>query len=207
MAQGLTLLTGTALLAATLALAGCDAPGFTSKAKSPAPAPQPPVGQASTTSAGVGSKEASAAPLQTPAIYTSNLTVSDVIAQACGIGPQQGAEAKPGASQGVTPSFDYDSAALADSDRKMLGELAKCLTEGALKGKSVALIGRADPRGESEYNMTLGESRANAVHRYLIDLGVGKDRLRSTSRGEMDATGTNEEGWAHDRRVDIELAL
>jgi peptidoglycan-associated lipoprotein len=55
--------------------------------------------------------------------------------------------------------------------------------------------------------MTLGGSRAEAVQRYLVDLGVGKDRMRATSRGEMDATGTDEHGWAQDRRVDIELVL
>jgi peptidoglycan-associated lipoprotein len=197
------------LLVSTL-LAGCDAPGFTSKPKTPAQASQQPTGEAATTSAGVGPQDTSATPLQTPAIYTSNLTVSDVIAEACGIQPQQGMTTKPpkpGETRGVAPSFDFDSAALAESDRKMLGDVAKCLTEGPLKGKSITLIGRADPRGEAEYNMTLGESRANTVHRYLVDLGVSRDRARPTSRGEMDATGTNEEGWARDRRVDIELAL
>ena len=53
--------------------------------------------------------------------------------------------------------------------------------------------------------MTLGESRASSVHRYMVDLGVGKERMTATSRGEMDATGTDEEGWRKDRRVDIEL--
>jgi peptidoglycan-associated lipoprotein len=137
---------------------------------------------------------------QTPAVFTPGLSVSDVIAQKCGITPQ-----KPGRS--VTPSFDYDSAMLGEADRQVLAEVAKCLAEGALKGKSVVLIGRADARGEPEYNMTLGESRANTVHRYMVDLGIARDRMRATSRGEMDAVGTNEEGWAQDRRVDIELAL
>jgi peptidoglycan-associated lipoprotein len=182
----------------TLALLGCDTPGFKSKAKSPneVAAPQVPAGQTTTTSAtglSPGGK-------QSPAVYTPGLTVSDLIAQACGIKPRA-------VGQSVTPSFDYDSAALAESDRQMLGEVAKCLTEGALKGKAVTLIGRADARGEPEYNLTLGESRANTVQRYMVDLGVGKDRMRPTSRGEMDAVGTTEEGWAHDRRVDIELVL
>lgn len=187
-------------LAGTAALAGCDAPGFTSKTKSAADAAKPGAnlsapGQTTTTAAplpGGGAGDA-----QSPFIYTAGLSVSDRIAQACGLAPRTP----------VMPSFDYDSAALADSDRQILGDVAKCLTEGALKGKSVTLIGRADARGEPEYNMTLGESRANTVNRYLVDLGVGKDRMRTTSRGEMDATGTNEDGWANDRRVDIELAL
>ena len=187
---------------ATLALAtGCDAPGFKSKtAQSPTQQAQQPsaaVGQATTTSAGVP-RGASPDIAQVPAVYTPGLSLSDVIAQACGIQPRGKTSA---------PSFEYDSAALAESDRQMLGDLAKCLSEGALKGKGVVLIGRADARGEAEYNMTLGESRADAVHRYLVDLGVGRERMRATSRGEMDATGSNEEGYANDRRVDIELAL
>jgi peptidoglycan-associated lipoprotein len=192
-----SLLLLTALLS-TLALAGCDSPGFTSKgAKSPAKPAQAAVGQTTTTAAGLPKSMDGDPSAQTPAVFTPGLSVSDLIAQACGIAPRQGK---------VTPSFEYDSAALGESDRQMLGEVAKCLTEGALKGKGVALIGRADARGEPEYNMTLGGSRSDAVQRYLVDLGVGKAKLSATSRGEMDATGTNEEGWANDRRVDIELA-
>jgi peptidoglycan-associated lipoprotein len=179
-----------------VALVGCDAPGLTSKAKSPTQtAQQPaPAGQATTTSAAV---QPTAPGPQSPAVFTPSLSVSDLIAQACGIAPR----GKAG------PSFEYDSAALAEADRQMLAEVAKCLSEGALKGKSVVLIGRADARGEPEYNMTLGESRADAVHRYLVDLGVSRGQMRATSRGEIDASGTNEDGWAKDRRVDIELAL
>lgn len=181
----------------TLALVACDAPGITSKAKAPSSqAAQPPVGQATTTSA--RTSQAKPTGPQTPTVFTPGLSVSDVIAQACGLTPR---------GKAVTPSFEYDSAALAEEDRAMLGEVARCLSEGALKGKDVVLIGRADARGEPEYNMTLGHSRADAVHRYLVDLGVGRDQLRATSRGEMDANGTDEDGWANDRRVDIELAL
>jgi peptidoglycan-associated lipoprotein len=186
-----------AAFAATLALTGCDTPGFKGKAKTPNQvASQQPVGQTTTTSAGIA--PASPPIAQVPAVFTPGLSVSDLIAKECGIAPR---------GKSVAPSFEYDSAALAELDRQMLAEVAKCLSEGALKGKGVVLIGRADARGEPEYNMTLGESRADAVHRYLVDLGVGKDRLRATSRGEMDAVGMNEEGWANDRRVDIELAL
>jgi peptidoglycan-associated lipoprotein len=174
-------------------LAGCDSPGFSRRAKAPV-SPGAPVGQATTTSAGVPPNGGATG----SAVTTPALSVSDRIAQACGIAPRNGAA--------VTPSFEYDSAALGDADRAMLAEVAKCLTEGALKGKSVTLIGRADARGEPEYNMTLGESRANTVHRYMVDLGVGKDRMRATSRGEIDAEGKDEAGYAHDRRVDIDLA-
>jgi peptidoglycan-associated lipoprotein len=189
-------------LAISLALSstfmlGCDAPGFTTKAKAAHEAAKPPpVGTATTTSAD-GIRRAGEATAQTPSVFTPGLSVSDAIAQACGIAPRSGAA--------VTPNFEYDSAALADEDRKMLADVARCLTVGALKGRAVTLIGRADARGEPEYNMTLGESRANAVQRYMVDLGVNKDAMHVTSRGEMDAVGANEEGWARDRRVDIEL--
>ncbi|MBX3264517.1 MAG: OmpA family protein [Labilithrix sp.] len=180
----------------SLALVGCDAPGFTSKAKSPNQQAAAPAGKATTTSANVPPRAAPTS--QAPAVFTPGLSVSDVIAQACGIKPR---------GKDVTPSFEYDSAALAEDDREMLAEIAKCLSEGALKGKNVVLVGRTDARGEPEYNLTLGESRADAVHRYLVDLGVGRGQMRATSRGEIDASGTDEDGWAHDRRVDIELAL
>ncbi|MBX3230171.1 MAG: OmpA family protein [Labilithrix sp.] len=184
------------------ALAGCDAPGLTSKnAKAPnAVAKSGPVGTTQLTGATMAKPAAALPAVQTPTVFSPGLSVSDVVARECGIQPRE-------ASNQTVPTFDFDSTALAPADRDMLAEVAKCLTEGALKDKNVALIGRTDARGEPEYNMGLGDSRASAVQRYLVDLGVGKDRLRATSRGEIDATGTDEEGWAHDRRVDIELAL
>jgi peptidoglycan-associated lipoprotein len=189
-------------LVAAVALVGCDAPGFTSKARSPNDRAKQPVGETTTTSASPIKQwtDANGDEPQRPTIHTPGLSVSDRIAQACGIAPRA-------ADKNVTPTFEYDSAALGEKDREMLAEIARCLTTGPLKGRAVTLIGRADARGEPEYNMTLGESRASAVHRYLVDLGVGRDHMRVTSRGEMDATGTDEEGWARDRRVDIELVL
>jgi peptidoglycan-associated lipoprotein len=134
------------------------------------------------------------APTAASPVETPNLHVSDEIARACNL-PQQE----------YTPSFEYDSAQIGDADRVVLAAIAKCVSEGPLKGRGLALTGRADPRGEDEYNMSLGESRADSVRRYLHDMGVKQDRLRATSRGELDATGTDEAGWARDRRVDIDL--
>jgi len=104
------------------------------------------------------------------------------------------------------PKFDYDSEALTPGEKTVLEAIAKCLTTGPLKGRSVDLVGRADPRGETEYNMTLGAKRARSVHNFLGGLGVPNDKLRDTSRGELDATGTDEVGWRKDRRVDVRLA-
>jgi peptidoglycan-associated lipoprotein len=103
------------------------------------------------------------------------------------------------------PKFDYDSSNLSSQERDILAQVAKCLTTGALAGKNVKLTGRADPRGEQEYNMNLGEHRATSVRKYLVSLGVQDGRMSETSRGALDATGTNEAGWQTDRRVDIAL--
>jgi peptidoglycan-associated lipoprotein len=103
------------------------------------------------------------------------------------------------------PKFDFDQAELTADDRAIVTQVAKCMIDGALKGKSVRLTGRADPRGEQEYNMTLGAHRANAVREVMAQVGVDKGRMSLTSRGALDALGTDEESYRLDRRVDIEL--
>lgn len=103
------------------------------------------------------------------------------------------------------PKFDYDEAALLPQDRDVLEQVAKCVTTGPLKGRKLALVGRADPRGETEYNMVLGDHRADAVHIYLARLGVGTNAMSKTSRGELDADGNDDDSWQRDRRVDIAL--
>ena len=77
---------------------------------------------------------------------------------------------------------------------------------GPLKGRKMQFLGHADPRGGSDYNMTLGQSRADSVKQYVNDHGMDASRTDSSSRGAMDATGTDEPSWARDRRVDILLA-
>ena len=103
------------------------------------------------------------------------------------------------------PKFDYDSDELTTAEKDILSAIAKCLTTGPLKGRSVDLVGRADPRGETEYNMTLGAKRARHVHNFMGGQGVASDKMHDTSRGELDATGTDEAGWRRDRRVDVKL--
>ncbi|MCL2723514.1 MAG: OmpA family protein [Polyangiaceae bacterium] len=104
------------------------------------------------------------------------------------------------------PKFNFDSDELTPNEKNVLEGVAKCLTTGPLKGRAVDLVGRADPRGETEYNMTLGAKRARQVHSYLASLGVDSAKMRETSRGALDATGKDEEGWRKDRRVDVRLS-
>jgi peptidoglycan-associated lipoprotein len=109
------------------------------------------------------------------------------------------------ASGSANPKFDFDKDELTPEDRAVLDQLASCLTSGAAKGKAVSLIGRADPRGTEEYNLGLGSRRASSVSQYLARLGVGQPQLSVTTRGALEATGTDEAGWRQDRRVDVQL--
>jgi peptidoglycan-associated lipoprotein len=125
-----------------------------------------------------------------------NLALSGDIVQLCGI---------KAASMTADPHFDYNTDELTPEDRTVLDQLATCMTTGPLKGKAVSLIGRADPRGTEEYNLGLGSRRATSVSSYLEKLGVGQPQLAVTTRGALDATGTDEAGYAKDRRVDVQL--
>lgn len=128
-----------------------------------------------------------------PAASTrGTVMISEELRRACGI-PDDDAY------------FAFDSAAIESVDITPLDAVAKCFTVGPLKGRSLRLIGHADPRGSSEYNMTLGQSRADSVEGYLGRRGLTRSQIGTTSRGAIDATGTSESGWAHDRRVDVML--
>jgi len=106
-------------------------------------------------------------------------------------------------SQADAPKFDYDSTSLSSDDMHVLEQVVTCLTTGPLKGRSVKLIGRADPRGSDQYNMALGANRANQVEQYLQQHGI--NHVSETSRGAIDASGKDENGWRQDRRVDLVL--
>ncbi len=106
----------------------------------------------------------------------------------------------------AAPKFDYDTSELAPADRDILQQIATCVTTGPLKGKKLELTGRADPRGTEEYNLGLGTRRADSVSSFLQRLGVAQGQLGATTRGALDAAGTDESGWSSDRRVDIKLS-
>jgi peptidoglycan-associated lipoprotein len=122
----------------------------------------------------------------------SNINISEDIKKACGI---TDAEA----------FFAYDSANVRPQDKAVLTKLATCFSTGPLKGRQMRLVGHADPRGDEEYNMTLGNRRADNVKNAIVDAGLAAAQVATTSRGEMDATGTDEASWEKDRRVDVLL--
>jgi peptidoglycan-associated lipoprotein len=172
------------VLAAAFASIGCLGKP---KAKAVPTAPKP--GPAAVTE-----KKAAPAIDQDTAV-TPSLAVSPDILAACGIKVVAKA----------SPTFDTDEDKLTDDDRQILDQIATCLMTGPLKGKTVSLIGRADPRGTEEYNLGLGSRRAHSVHQYLARLGVGAPQLAVTTRGALDATGSDEASWQQDRRVDVQL--
>ena len=127
----------------------------------------------------------------------ASLTVSDEIFRLCHLEAQSDAQA--------APKFAFDESLIKKADALVLDKIAVCLTTGPLAGRHVQLTGRADPRGTEEYNMSLGAKRAHGVSAYLEQQKVQGTHLSETSRGSLDATGTDETTWAQDRRVDIAL--
>jgi peptidoglycan-associated lipoprotein len=123
---------------------------------------------------------------------TATVAIDDAILRACHISSDEA-------------YFAFDSSKLESSDVSPLGSVAKCFTRGELKGHSLKLVGRADPRGDDEYNLVLGQSRADRVGAALSRDGLQRTRMTSTSRGDLDAKGHDESGWMKDRRVDILL--
>ncbi len=100
-----------------------------------------------------------------------------------------------------TVYFAFDSSDLDSSARAALQTAVECYRGQPDPGLSLLLTGAADPRGTEEYNIALGERRAQAVRSYLISLGLDGSRISTTSVGEEMATGTDEAGWARDRNV------
>jgi peptidoglycan-associated lipoprotein len=97
--------------------------------------------------------------------------------------------------------FDLDSYALDDIDRDTLGKHAAWLAR--YPKVNVTIEGHCDERGTREYNLALGERRANAAKNYLASLGVSPDRMRVISYGKErpEATGSDEQSWAQNRRA------
>jgi peptidoglycan-associated lipoprotein len=105
--------------------------------------------------------------------------------------------------RGFSPDiyFDYDESNLSDDTREKLSRNADLLKGNAQL--SVTVEGHADSRGTSEYNLALGERRANAVRDYLSSLGVAANRLRTISYGKERpvCTEETESCWSQNRRA------
>jgi len=96
--------------------------------------------------------------------------------------------------------FDFDKYDIRPRDAEILKENAALLTK--YPKVKIQVEGHCDERGTNEYNLALGERRANAAKKYLLSLGITTDQISSISYGEEKPleTGHNEEAWAKNRR-------
>ena len=99
--------------------------------------------------------------------------------------------------------FDYDRSELTRSAQNTLEANAECIQNKGFS--SVRVEGHADERGSTEYNLALGQRRANSVKKYLVNLGVSGSVLRTISYGEEKpvAGGSGESSWAENRRAEV----
>jgi peptidoglycan-associated lipoprotein len=121
---------------------------------------------------------------------SGTIAISEDIRKACGISD---AEAY----------FAFDSSNVRPNDRQILDKLTNCFSSGPLKGRNMQLVGHADPRGDDDYNLALGGARADSVKKFIVKNGLSESKVLTSSRGEQDATGTDDASWAKDRRVDV----
>lgn len=106
----------------------------------------------------------------------------------------------------ATIYFDFDSSAIRSDARATLQANAGAI-QGTREWRTVVIEGHTDERGTEEYNLALGEQRANATRQYLVDLGVPSSRLQVVSFGESAPAvqGSDESAWRWNRRVEFRV--
>lgn len=97
--------------------------------------------------------------------------------------------------------FDTDRFNIDTQDQIALQSQAQWLAR--YPNKRIIIEGHADERGTREYNLALGERRANSAKNYLASLGVSSNRIQTVSYGKErpDALGSDESAWARNRRA------
>lgn len=105
-----------------------------------------------------------------------------------------------------TIHFDYDKFNIREDDKPLLTKNAQWLNINP--NVKVRIEGYADERGESEYNLALGDKRARSVEKYIEDMGIKKERLATISYGEEHPVdpGHDEGAWAKNRRAEFKIA-
>ena len=99
--------------------------------------------------------------------------------------------------------FDYNDATIRSDSRELLSKVAEALLNSP--GKRLEIEGHCDVRGSTEYNLHLGERRAQAVVRYLVKQGVGTDQVSIISYGEERPVdlGVSEDAHSRNRRAEL----
>lgn len=99
--------------------------------------------------------------------------------------------------------FDFDKSAVKEADKPMVQAHGQYLAEHA--DRKVVVEGNTDERGSSEYNLALGNRRAESVKKMLVLSGAKAGQISTSSFGEEKprASGHNEAAWSQNRRADI----
>ncbi len=99
--------------------------------------------------------------------------------------------------------FDFDKYSIRTDAVPAMKDNAKWLQEN--QNVNVVVEGHCDERGTNEYNMALGERRANAAKNYLVNLGVATGRVSTVSFGEEKpaSSGHDEGAWSENRRAEF----
>lgn len=105
-------------------------------------------------------------------------------------------------------NYDFDRYAIRDRDAAILKENMNWLAAPANKGKKVRIEGHCDERGTVEYNLVLGQKRADSAKNFLVNLGADSRLLETVSYGKEKPVDPahNEAAWAKNRRAHF-LAL
>jgi peptidoglycan-associated lipoprotein len=101
--------------------------------------------------------------------------------------------------------FDFDKSVLRPDDQATLDQKVAILT--ANPDLRIRISGHCDERGSDEYNLALGNRRANAARNYLVSHGIDASRIETASFGEERpvAMGHDEDSWAQNRRDEFEI--
>lgn len=151
-------------------------------------------------SAGAGSAAAPAAPA--PAVSTTPAPQSQVATVQAGQLGSRGVDGLP-SGVGRIVYFDFDSYVVRDDGRPVVEAHARLLN--ANRNRKMTVEGHTDERGGREYNLALGQKRAEAVVRSLTLLGAAESQLEAVSFGEERpaAPGSDEAAWAKNRRAEM----
>jgi peptidoglycan-associated lipoprotein len=103
--------------------------------------------------------------------------------------------------------FDFDSNSVKDEYRGLVQAHSRYMTADK-RDSRIRIEGNCDERGSREYNLALGQRRAEAVKQVMTVLGVGSGRIETTSYGEEKpaANGHDESAWSQNRRADIKYS-
>ncbi len=187
-----------AIAAAVVLLTGCESPSKVSNAALAPVETRSPVA-----AAGAGATAAAATAATSSGTSQSGVSTVNLATPRSGTaGAVAGAAAMSAPAQRVV-YFDFDSFVIKDEFQSLLDGHAKVLARTS--GKRMVIEGHTDERGGREYNLALGQKRAEAVVKSLALLGVPEGQMEAVSFGEERpaAAGGDETAWSRNRRAEL----